>query len=885
VHAERDVPAAWRGAPVHRIGRATVLDRDALTAAVEALRRDRLARRARVVALDASLPWARILAPERERRPLWSLGADHRLLHDELAFLLRADLVDARSGSPVWWPAVRARRLGCRVAPAAHGADVLLPDGRPAWIDGGPRGPVHGWPEDDGDGALRIHRESIELAGRLDADRDAVPDERLSAEQLAAVRHAIGPARVLAPAGSGKTRVLAARLRHLVHDRGIQPELITALAYNTRAAAELAQRTRDVHVDGRRPQVRTVHALGLAVCSAALGRRPVVLDAAGVAALLREASDGRVGTAGGPAVDAVLAALTDVRLALRDPIDVERSRGDVPGFAALVPRYRRLLHARGALDFDEQVHLAVTLLLADPVLRARTARSTTHLLVDEAQDLTPVFVLLVRLLAGPAQQLFAVGDDDQTIYGYAGATPRVLVDLPDRYGGAASYTLRVNHRCPPAVVRAATDLLAHNIVRVDKDVHAAQDATSGRGLEVLDAPAPSSAPRTVARLVGLLDAHRPGDIAVLARVSASLLAPQVALAEAGVPVLHHVGSEMLGRTGLRTVLAYLRIATDPDRITAADLTDTMHRPARRLTGALPPGSLPTGTTSLARLARRVTSVDAEHRPALRRYVEDLAGLTALVRSGADSATVLASLRDGIGLGAALDALDRGRQRPEGSSHGDDLVALEELAALSPDPSALPGWLADRLARASRGRAETGAHHADGADAVTLSTVHRVKGREWDVVVIVGLRAGLFPHRLCDDVEEERRVLHVALTRARQHLLLVSDPDRPSPFLPELTGTIRPRHAAARDEQELLEALRTWRRQRASRDRVPPFLVAHDRTLGDLARRRPSDRIALRACHGIGPAKVLRYGDELLALLAHPMPTLPAMAVTGVAGGG
>jgi DNA helicase-2/ATP-dependent DNA helicase PcrA len=165
--------------------------------------------------------------------------------------------------------------------------------------------------------------------------------------------------------------------------------------------------------------------------------------------------------------------------------------------------------------------------------------------------------------------------------------------------------------------------------------------------------------------------------------------------------------------------------------------------------------------------------------------------------------------------------------------------------------------------------------------VTLSTVHRVKGREWDVVAFVGLRAGLVPHRLCDDVEEERRVLHVALTRARQHLLFVADPAHPSPFLPELTGTIRPRHAAAPDEQALLEALRAWRRRRAHVDGVPAFLVAHDRTLAELARRRPTDRTALRACHDIGPAKVARYGAELLTLLARPVPTLPATGVMGV----
>jgi DNA helicase-2/ATP-dependent DNA helicase PcrA len=430
----------------------------------------------------------------------------------------------------------------------------------------------------------------------------------------------------------------------------------------------------------------------------------------------------------------------------------------------------------------------------------------------------------------------------------------VLVDLPDAYRGAASYTLSVNHRCPPDVVRAASSLLAHNTVRVTKTIRPA-DAGSPEAPVALEVLGTSAG--TGAVLVALIAGHPPADVAVLARVGSALLASQVALVDAGVPVRRHVGSEVLARTGLRTGLAYLRIAVDPDRITPDDLQDTLRRPARRLTGVLRPSD---GPTSLAAIARRVATVDAEHREALRRYVADLALLVGLVRDGADSVRVLAAIRDAIGLGAAFDALDRSRVRPEGSSHGDDLDALSELALLAPDPRALPEWLAERL------RTPVGTGPPTGSEGVALSTVHRVKGREWDVVVLVGMRAGLVPHRLCDDVEEERRVLHVAVTRARRRLVLVTDPTRPSPFLPELLGTVRPAAVATEDEAAVLAALRGWRRERAATDGVPAFLVAHDRTLADVARRRPRDRVALRACHGIGPARLDRYGDELLAVL-------------------
>jgi DNA helicase II / ATP-dependent DNA helicase PcrA len=386
---------------------------------------------------------------------------------------------------------------------------------------------------------------------------------------------------------------------------------------------------------------------------------------------------------------------------------------------------------------------------------------------------------------------------------------------------------------------------------------------------VVDAPTGTTAASVVARLTELLATHRPDEVALLARVSATLLAPQLALEDAGVPVQRHVGPDPLARSGMRTALAYLRCAAEPDRISAIDLAATLRRPARRLSGVVRHG--PHGT-SLALLARQVLSVDAEHRDALRRYVDDLALLAALVREGGDSTTLLLAVRDRIGLGASLDALDGSRLRPEGSSHGDDLDALLDVATLERDPRLLPPWLTSRLHATPADSKDSKDSRNGTGGTVTLSTIHRVKGREWEVVLLVGLRAGLIPHRLCDDVEEERRVLHVALTRARRRLLLVTDPARPSPFLAELRGSVRPPHApAASDEAAVLAVLRAWRHERAVRDRVPAFLVAHDRTLAALARRRPRDPSGLQACHGIGPAKAARYGEELLALLRTPPP--------------
>jgi DNA helicase-2/ATP-dependent DNA helicase PcrA len=208
----------------------------------------------------------------------------------------------------------------------------------------------------------------------------------------------------------------------------------------------------------------------------------------------------------------------------------------------------------------------------------------------------------------------------------------------------------------------------------------------------------------------------------------------------------------------------------------------------------------------------------------------------------------------------------------------------------------------------RGQDDEPAPHA-----VTLSTVHRVKGREWPDVAVVGVSAGLLPHRLTADEEAERRVLHVAITRGRRRVVVLGDAARPSPFLDELVtdppplgevparaprvtapapgaeGRQRPSSAAAgtvADQTASLDtagdarlaALRAWRLERSRADAVPAYVVAHDAVLIDLARTAPSTLAALGKVKGIGPAKLERYGDEILATLSSS--TAPADADGG-----
>jgi DNA helicase II / ATP-dependent DNA helicase PcrA len=804
---------------------------------------------------------------------------------DDLYQLIRATCYEWRDDGPRWGPALEAKRLGAELGGPA---DVVLADGRPAWCDGGP------WDSPPVAEAI-VHRDVLAL-GRLvavgDRPRTRPGSLSLDPEQEAAATEPRGAVRVIAPAGSGKTRTLAARLAHLLGERGVDPAIVTAVAYNKRAERELSAR-----VDGLGAQVRTIHSLALRVLQ--LAGPVTVLDERETRRVAQEVVDRAVKLTPRPDRDVLapyLEALDEVRAALRAPEVIEARRDDVDGLAVVFPAYRERLARMGAVDFAEMVYAAIALLLTDPGVRAAARCSCRHLLVDEYQDLTPAYLLLLRLLAAPTAQVFGVGDDDQTIYGHAGADPRFLVDFGRYVPGAAEHALTRSYRCPTDVVAGVGRLLERNLVRVPKDV----EATSGRdgGLRIERRPTSELAERGAAVVAGWLDAGAPPtEVCVLARVNAALLPVQVALARAGVPVASTIGPDVLRRTGTATALAWLRLAVDTGRMSGDDLTAATRRPSRginRLSAAIFRRRSTWSMSDLRGVLRTLDGRDLERWTAL---IADIEGIARVAAAG-DTAAVLAHLADVIGLGSALELLDGSRSSADRSTHVDDLHALVQVGALEPDPAAfeasLRGWLG-AAARPGRLSDDDGAPEADGR--VTLSSVHRVKGLEWDHVLVVGADAGLVPHRLAegrDGVEEERRVLHVALTRCRVEAVALADSGRPSPFLGELDGSapaghldalmaatpsaasVRPaaRKVAAlvpsgpepEGTEEIFTALRAWRTQQAKADGHPAYVVLKDVDLRSIAALRPRTPIELSRCPGIGPTKLDRFGEAILEVI-------------------
>ncbi|WP_419912873.1 ATP-dependent DNA helicase UvrD2 [Candidatus Poriferisodalis sp.] len=953
------VPGAWSGCERVRVSLSGIS-----AATGRRLREAWLGRNRLVIELDGEFPepspvW---------QSPWWELSPGMTMRSEVLAHLITANAIDARQpGQARFAPVEAALRLGAVPAsgsstPAESGGDVVTEAG-PVWCDGGPL-------------------EAFELpapvvpaanlaAGSLRGVQPAEPRADLASDQHAAVGHLGGAACIVAPAGSGKTRVLTERARYLVRDLGVAAGAVCLVAFNVRARREMEERTRDL----TGLQVRTLNSIALAVCNGTgpfvrpAGRSRVeVIDEMGV----RDRLDGLVKRRRRAMTDQLapwLEALSASRLGLRDPVAVEGDfQPDVPEFSTLAPRYVKDLSADGLVDFDQQIIGAIEILLADPAARAAARRACGALLVDEFQDLTPAHLLMIRLLAGPRADVFAVGDDDQTIYGYAGASPQWLIDFDKYFPGAARHHLNVNYRCPPPVVRAAVNLLSHNHRRIDKQITAPAESVSDAvelsaddsasttmpdaghdsgpsaaancdetALAVRTGPEAATALReTVAALID--GGVRPSDIAVLTRVNSTLLVPQIVLGEMGVAADAPLGRGFMERTGVAGALAWLRLAVAPRHaLPGGALSDAARRPPRGISPRViewigEQRSLGALRALAGRLSddRTATKIDE--------YADDIDMLRQrTANEQLSTEAILEIVRDELGLGYSLDTrLDASRRSVDRSAHGDDLRALISVAHLHPDPAGFAAWLADRLsgfgdsdtagfgndeARSSSNGAAVRSAHSAQRSGVRLATVHRVKGLEWPHVIVYEASAGLMPHRLAHDIEEERRVFHVALTRCAASVTFISD-DPPSPFLAELSQLAPPlpaepepvhfggtspesrggtasgagagsgsradpddtavlpgtgsRPAARRPKPEpptdpsdaaLFEALRTWRLERSRAEGVRAFRVFSDAVLIELATRRPSNDAELLAVHGIGPAKRDSYGAEVLALIA------------------
>ncbi|HEV2634771.1 MAG TPA: ATP-dependent DNA helicase UvrD2 [Actinocrinis sp.] len=704
----------------------------------------------------------------------------------------------------------------------------------------------------------------------------------LDPEQQAVATALHGPVCVLAGAGTGKTRAITHRIAYGVAAGIYQPGQLLAVTFTARAAGELRGRLRGLGAGG--VQARTFHSAALRQLqffwpSAVGGPNPRLADSklpivAAAASACRMRTDraelrdlaGEIEWAkstGAGPDDYAAAVVKAERVPPRDPAELAR----------VYASYEEHKRERGVIDFEDVLLLTIGVLDSRPDIADRVRDQYRYFVVDEYQDVNPLQQRLLDCWLGARDSLCVVGDASQTIYSFTGATPEYLLGFPDRYPDSTLVRLVRDYRSTPQVVALANALLEaapqetpaqKRSARARVELIAQRPAGAPVGFSAHpDGPAEAEAVTKQVKAM-IAGGTKPSGIAVLFRINAQSELFEQAFADQGVPYVVRGVERYFDRPEVRQALLLLRGAARAD--------------------------------------------DGEH-PAAAGL--DLVAMPELVRA------VLA----GNGWQPAPpQATGRAREQWESLSA---LVSLSDEYAEGHPSARLVEFVRELEERASL-------QHAPTVEGVTLASLHSAKGLEWDTVFLVGLTEGLMPISYAetpDQVEEERRLLYVGVTRARTRLnlswALAREPGgragrQPSRFLDvardeqsnrvvDTVGAVLRRgsgkapgaRSAARSgpircrvcgrsliepverklgrcedcpsdlDEALFERLREWRSAQAKEQSVPAFVIFTDATLTAIAESKPADRAALAAIPGVGSRKLDRYAAEVLAIFEQP----------------
>jgi ATP-dependent DNA helicase Rep len=625
----------------------------------------------------------------------------------------------------------------------------------------------------------------------------------LNPQQRAAVEYTDGPLLVLAGAGSGKTRVISEKIAHLIERGSVPAAKIAAITFTNKAAREMRERVaRRVKADTAEAlSVCTFHALGLKFLQieharAGLRRNFSVLDADDSAGLVKELAGAGVKSDRLFQLRSLLSRMKSDGLTPAAALDAARAPRELEA-ANLYAAYQRRLAAFNAVDFDDLIRLPVAVLQQDEEARAAWRERIRYLLVDECQDTNAVQYALLQLLAGERGAFTCVGDDDQSIYAWRGADPGNLDKLAADYPNLRVIKLEQNYRCAQRVLRAANALIAHNPHAHPKKLWSAHaDGERIRILECRDAE--HEAERVAAQLMYLREKHQLAwsDCAVLYRGNHQARPLEKAFRLSRIPY-HLTGAlSFLDRAEVKDVLAYLRLIANPDDDAA--FLRVVNVPRREI-----------GATTLEKLgglaqAKHLSMLRTAHdaaalrqlaaRPAtaLGNFVELMDRLTDAARHMAPADLVDDTLHR---TGYAQHLAQSSRDRTLGERKLGNVRELMDWLRAMGRGHARAGDLAAQLALLSH------ADRDDGGDAVRMMTLHAAKGLEFRSVHIIGCEDGTLPHEGAIDegrLDEERRLLYVGITRAKELLHLSYSiqgrrwgqtfKQKPSRFLDELPAT-------------------------------------------------------------------------------------------------
>ena len=604
----------------------------------------------------------------------------------------------------------------------------------------------------------------------------------LNPAQQAAVEHHEGPLLVVAGAGSGKTRVLTARIARLIDVHGVPPQAILAVTFTNKAAGEMRERIgRFLGRDPSGMWIGTFHGIGarlLRQFADLVGRTPeyTIYDEDDTLAVVKRIMERFKINPKEFAPKALLHEISSAKNALVEPLEYE-GLARTPLAKAAAQVYREMEPAfrqANAVSFDDLLVLPVRILREHPAIRARLEQRFRHVLVDEYQDTNRAQYEFVRLIGGNHGNVAVVGDDDQAIYGWRGADIRNILDFERDFPAATVVRLEANYRSTAPILALANDVIARNEDRRGKTLRAMR--AGGEQVVLLECADDRDEAEAIAEQVQTWRASRGTlrDCAVLYRTNAQSRGMEEAMRRAGIPYRLVGAVRFYDRREIKDLVAWLRLIANPadDEAFRRALTAPKRGVGDTTLDLLEVEARQHGR-SLLEQSRHIAGI-AGVRPATRTALLDLVGTVDRFRAVAVDASVdqlLLQLITAVGYDTALR-----NEGPEGLERLDNVRELVTSAAevIIEDGGEVGLRPLDHFLQ--RATLVTGLDQlGPDADAVTMMTVHTAKGLEWPMVCVTGLEDGLFPlSRAFDDpatLEEERRLLYVAITRAGERLIL------------------------------------------------------------------------------------------------------------------
>ncbi|MCX6807955.1 MAG: UvrD-helicase domain-containing protein [Patescibacteria group bacterium] len=642
----------------------------------------------------------------------------------------------------------------------------------------------------------------------------------LNPEQINAVKHINGPLLIIAGAGSGKTRTLTHRISYLIKECGVDPWHILAVTFTNKAAGEMKERVeallsrktakyRFIPDLSEAPLICTFHSFGVRLLreegqAIGIAKKFVIYDASDARSAIKKAAieaDVDIERYNPKFLQWAISGAKNDNL---EPLEFAgKIRGDLPleQAAKTYMVYQKKLMAAGALDFDDLLLQSVRLFKKHPEILMKYQERFQYLLVDEYQDTNKVQYELISMLASKYRNLCVVGDDDQSIYAWRGADIRNILEFEKDFNDARVIKLEQNYRSTSHILNAAHAVISKNTNRKDKKLWTERglgnqvtivEAYSGRDeafkiVHEIESIVRNGMPNSV------LSSSNLSDIAVLYRTNAQSRVLEEAFLDAGIPYKIVGGTRFYERKEIKDILAYLKVLANP--LDDVSLSRIINVPPRKV-GAVTLDKLNAfsifNEVPLHDVLARLDEVDLS--PLAGNALANFYNLLKELRQSLENITLSGFLRlviDKVGYDRfLLDGSEEGEERYENimellsvSKRYDEMQADTALQAFLEEVALVTDL--DTL--------------ADNGSAVALMTIHSAKGLEFPVVFISGMEEDLFPHTMAkdnsQDIEEERRLCYVGMTRAMDKLFLCyakerlifgqSMVQRPSRFLDEI----------------------------------------------------------------------------------------------------